>query len=162
MRVESSEPRLLGTAPGRDGPAAKILRPVGRFAMHLAEMCAVMCAGAIVLSVGFFGAAALFGYSELPDRAPALSVFVIAVNLSLPMAVWMRFRGMQWRPTLEMAGSTMVVGLALIAAYWIGLLARDSLIEIQTSLACPVMVAVMLARFPLYAGSHTTHQAQAG
>jgi hypothetical protein len=130
--------------------------------MHLAEMCAVMCASAIVLSVGFFGGAALLGYTELPQQAPALSVFVIAVNLSLPMAVWMRYRGMQWRPTLEMAGSTMVVGLALIAAYWAGLVARDSLIEIQTSLACPVMVVAMLARFRLYSGSHTAHHAQAG
>jgi hypothetical protein len=82
--------------------------------------------------------------------------------LDLPPPAIDRFRGMQWRPTLEMAGSTMVVGLALIAAYWIGLVARDSLLEIQTSLACPVMVAVMLARFPLYSGSHTAHQAQAG
>ena len=38
----------------------------------------------------------------------------------------------------------MVVGLALIAAYWMDLVARTSLVEIQTSLACPVMVAVML------------------
>jgi hypothetical protein len=97
----------------------------------------VMCAGAVVLSVLFFGAAALLGYTDLPQRAPELSVFVIAVNLSLPMAAWMRFRGMQWQPTLEMAGSTMVVGLLLIAAYWAGFVAKDSLIEIQTGPGLP-------------------------
>lgn len=162
MRDTATTPRSLGGAPARDGPVATVLRRVGRFALHLAEMCMVMCAGAITLSVVFFGAAALLGYSELPQTAPALSVFVIAVNLSLPMAAWMRFRGMQWRPTLEMAGSTMLVGLLLIAAYWAGRIPADSLIEIQTSLACPVMIAVMLPRFGLYSAGHTAHHQHAG
>jgi hypothetical protein len=64
-----------------------------------------------------------------------------------------------------MAGSTMVVGLLLIAAYWLDVVARDSLVEIQTSLACPVMIAVMLLRFRLYSADHsghTAHHAHAG
>jgi hypothetical protein len=138
----------------------KVLRPVGRFAMHIGEMCVVMCAGAIVLSVAFFGGAELLGYEDLTQRAPTLSAFVVAVNLSLPMAVWMRFRGMPWRPTVEMAGSTMVVGVLLIAAYWAELVAADRLIEIQTGLACPVMIAVMLARLGLYSRRHEAHHAQ--
>ena len=66
---------------------------------------------------------------------------------------------MAWQPTLEMAGSTMVVGLALIAAYWMDLIARNSLVGVQTSLACPVMLAVMLVRFRLYSSSHAAHSA---
>jgi hypothetical protein len=120
----------------------------------------VMCGGAVVLSVIFFGGAALLGYDDLPRTAPELSVLVIAVNLSVPMLVWMRYRGMDWQPTLEMSGSTMAVGLLLIAAYWTDVVARDSLVEIQTSLACPVMLAVMLVRFRLYSGSHAAHSAQ--
>ena len=116
----------------------------------------VMCAGAVVLSVLFFGAAGLLGYSDLPQRAPVLSALVVAVNLSLPMAAWMRFRGMDWRPTLEMSGATMAVGLALIVGYWLDIVAASSLIEVQTSLACPVMIAVMLLRFRLYS-THTQH-----
>jgi hypothetical protein len=46
----------------------------------------------------------------------------------------------------------------LIAAYWAGLIAADSLIEIQTSLACPVMIVVMLPRFGLYSSSHSAGQ----
>jgi hypothetical protein len=136
---------------------ARALRPAGRFILHLAEMCMVMCGGAVVLSVLFFGASALLGYDDLPRTAPALSVLAIAVNLSVPMLVWMRFRGMAWQPTLEMAGSTMVVGLLLIAAYWLDVVARDSLVEIQTSLACPAMIAVMLLRFRLYSAGHSEH-----
>jgi hypothetical protein len=77
------------------------------------------------------------------------------------MAAWMRFRGMDWRPTLEMAGATMVCGLLLIAAYWLDLIARSSLIEVQTSLACPLMLATMLFRFRLYS-AHADRHAHAG
>jgi hypothetical protein len=135
------------------------VQPVGRFALHLFEMCVVMCAGAVVLSVVFFGAAGLLGYTDLPETAPELSVSVIALNLSVPMLAWMRYRGMAWQPTLEMAGSTMVVGLVLIVAYWMDLVAKTSLVDVQTSLACPVMLAVMLVRFRLYSGSHSAHSA---
>jgi hypothetical protein len=116
-----------------------------------------MCGGAAVLSVLFVGAAALLGLDDLPRTAPGVSVLVIAVNLSVPMLVWMRFRGMAWQLTLEMAGSTMVVGLLLIAGYWLDFVARDSLVEIQTSLACPVMIAAMLLRFRLYSAGHSGH-----
>lgn len=158
MQALFNRPRSPEKASARDGPVAGYLPAVGRFAAHLLEMCMVMCAGAVVLSVLFFGAAGLLGYSELPQRAPELSALVLAINLSLPMAAWMRFRGMQWRPTLEMSGATMAVGLALIVGYWLDIVARSSLIEVQTSLACPVMIAVMLARFRLYS-SHMRHHA---
>ena len=139
---------------------AGFLRPIGRFVVHLLQMCMVMCGGAVVLSVLFFGGADLLGYDNLPQRLPALAVLFIAINLSVPMAAWMRFRGMEWRPTLEMSGATMVVGLLLIAAYWLDIVAASSLIEVQTSLACPVMLAVMLFRFRLY--SSRGHHAHAG
>ncbi|WP_147375429.1 hypothetical protein [Jiangella rhizosphaerae] len=53
-----------------------------------------------MLSLLFFGAARLLGFTDLPQTAPELSAFVVALNLSVPMAVWMRFRGMEWRPRL--------------------------------------------------------------
>lgn len=147
-------------APVCRGPVASALQPVGRFVMHYVEMCMVMCVGAISLSLLVFGAAALLGYTDMPQRAPGLTTLIIAINLSLPMAVWMRFRGMQWRPTLEMSGATMVAGLLLIAGYRLGIIAKGSLMELQTGiLACPLMLAVMLFRFRLYSTSHTRHHA---
>jgi len=161
MRARLTKPQSAERAPARDRPATEILRRVGRFLAHLAEMCMVMCAGALLLSVLIFGAAELLGYTNLPQRLPELSVLVIAINLSLPMAVWMRFRGMQWRPTLEMSGATMLTGLLLIVAYRLDIVAKDSLIEVQTSLACPAMLAAMLLRFRLYSSHHTRHHAHA-
>ena len=159
MSTVTRRPRAPASEPVRDGGLAHVLGPIGRFGLHLLEMCMVMCGGAVVLSVLFFGAASLLGYTDLPRTAPELSVFVIALNLSVPMTVWMRYRGMAWQPTLEMAGSTMVPGLVLIVAYWMDLIARDSLVEVQTSLACPAMIAVMLLRFRLYSSTHSAHLA---
>jgi hypothetical protein len=140
---------------------AAIGKPVGGFLLHFAEMCIVMCVSGIVLSVLLFQGAVALGYSNLPETAPALSVLVIALNLSLPMAAWMRYRGMDWRPTLEMTIPTLATGLLLIGGYRLDIVAAGSLIEIQTRLACPVMLAVMLLRFPLYAAPHSAHHAPA-
>ncbi len=160
MQTLLSTRREQDRAPVRRRPVASVLQSVGRFVLHYLEMCMVMCVGAISLSLLVFGAAALLGYTDLPQRAPELTVLIIAINLSLPMAAWMRFRGMAWRPTLEMSGATMVAGLLLIAAYWLGIIAKSSLMGLQTGiLACPLMLAVMLVRFPLYSTSHKRHHA---
>lgn len=153
MRTTATTHRAHGGSPA-DHLDVRALQPVGRFLLHLLEMCMVMCASAIGLSVLFFGTAALLGFTDLPARAPELSVLVIALSLSLPMAAWMRFRGMAWRPTLEMSGTTMVFGLLLIAAYWMDLVAKDGLIELQASAACPLMLLVMLFRPRLYSSHH--------
>lgn len=153
--------RAPATAAAAEHPLAAIGKPVGRFLLHFVEMCMVMCVSGIVLSVLFFQGAVALGYRNLPETAPALSVLVIALNLSVPMAAWMRYRGMEWRPTLEMTIPTMATGLLLIGGYLLDIIAASSLIQIQTSLACPVMLAVMLLRFQLYAASHTAHHAHA-
>lgn len=161
MKVRATRPHGYPTEPGDDRAAARVLRPVGRFMVHLAEMCMVMCVGGLALSVAFFTGAGLLGYEDLPRTSPEVSVLVIALNLSVPMLAWMRHRGMGWQATWEMSGSTMVTGLLLIAAYWMDLVARGSLIEIQTGLACPVMLVVMLLRFRVYSAAHARHSARA-
>jgi hypothetical protein len=153
--------RTSERAVARDAPAGGLAKPASRFLLHLAEMCVVMCGSGFLLSLLFFQTADFLGYDNLPETAPGLSVFVIAINLSVPMAAWMRFRRMEWRPTVEMAGATMATGLLLIASYWLGLVPQESLISIQTSLACPVMLAVMLLRFRLYSAPHMAHRGHA-
>jgi len=157
MRTLAIPPKAPGIGP-TPATFTRHLRPAGRFFLHLAEMCMVMCAGGVGLSVLFFGTASLLGYQNLPQQAPELSVLVVAINLSLPMALWMRFRGMAWRPTVEMSGSTMILGLLLITAYWMDLIARDSLIETQAGAACPLMLGIMLLRPRLYASHHAVHR----
>ena len=133
------------------------LAPVGRLALHGVEMCMVMCIGAIGLNVLIWGGAALLGFTDLIHRFPELSALVVTATLSLPMAAWMRFRGHDWRHTFEMSGATVVVGLLLLGGFWFGTVPASGLIRWQLNLACPVMFAVMLVRFPFYSQGHAAH-----
>ena len=136
------------------------LAPIGRFVLHGIEMCLAMCIGAIGLNVLIWGGAALLGFADLTQRFPVSSALVITATLSLPMAAWMRFRGHDWRHTIEMSGATVVVGLLIVGAFWFGVVAKSNLIEWQLSLACPVMFAMMLLRFPFYSRGHAAHHAE--
>jgi hypothetical protein len=135
------------------------LGPIGRFIAHVLEMCMAMCLGAVTLNVLLWGGAALLGYTDSTQRFPELSALVATLTLSLPMAAWMRFRGHEWRHTLEMSGATVVVGLLLIGAFWLGVVSQSGLIEWQIRLACPVMFVVMMLRFGPYSQGHAAHHA---
>ena len=95
MRVAVARPRAPAGESVQEGRVVHVVRPVLRFVRHLLEMCMVMCVGAAGLSLLFFGAAGLLGYTDLLETAPELVVLVIALNLSVPMLAWMRYRG--WR-----------------------------------------------------------------
>jgi len=120
-----------------------------------------MCLGGGLLIALFFGAAAVLGFSDLRQQAPVLSALVIAVLLAGAIVAWMRFRQMAWRPTLEMAGSSIASGVLLIAGYWLGLVPESALVPSVCAAACLAMVAVMLFRVQLYSSSHTSHSAHA-
>src|SRR3712207_6517515 len=92
-----------------------LVQKVGHFLWHYLQMCLACCVGGVLLSAAFFGGAALIGYPDLVAQAPYLSTLVLAINVSIPMVAWMRFRRHEWRPTLEMAGATMGLGIVLIA-----------------------------------------------
>ena len=155
MRVLSHTAEPHQTA-ARDGTPRRVVRPIGHFLMHLLEMCAVMCLGGGLLIVLFFGAAAVLGYSDLRQTAPQISILAIAVCLAGAMVAWMRFRRMAWRPTLEMAGSSVAVGLLMVVSSWLGLASTTALIGVECALACVAMVAVMLFRVRLYSGRTTS------
>jgi CDP-diglyceride synthetase len=121
-----------------------------------------MCAGGGLLIALFFGAAAFLGFTDLRQQAPELSALVISVILAGTMVAWMRFRRMEWRPTLEMAGSSIAAGVLLIAGYRLDIVPESALVPGVCGLACVAMVAVMLFRVPLYSSSHTDHRRHAG
>jgi hypothetical protein len=108
-----SMPTGQGTDAG--GPAAhrlSLAAQVWHFARHYLEMCAAMCIGGVILNaLVFVVGPALIGYPDLRQQAPGLALAVDAFLFTLPMAAWMRIRGMAWRPTLEMSGAT--VGVAI-------------------------------------------------
>lgn len=142
-------------APVRDGPIAGSAKPAARFGLHVLEMCVVMCVSLGVLGALFFGAAAVLGFSaDVWEQAPEVSVLVVAAVLAGSMVVWMRLRGMDWRPTLEMAGAAIAGGALVIVAYWLGVIALTDLLPSVCGVACLAMIGVMLFRVRLYSGHH--------
>ena len=129
----------------------------GRFGVHLLQMCAVMCASLILLGLLVAGASAVFGFADPRHSAPVLSAVVVTLTLSGSMVAWMRFLAMPWRPTLEMAGSTLLVGAVMVIGYGLDLVPAHELISGVCGLACVAMIAVMVPRFRLYGSPHAGH-----
>lgn len=139
-------------------------RQTWNFARHFLEMCISMCAGGAVL---YFGAAAVAstvsGRSDALEQYPELRLIVVAIALLIPMTGWMRFRGMAWRPILEMGAVLPILAVGIIAASWAGVV-DDDVLAIRFSefcgLACVGMFGVMLFRLDMYtgrAGPHAAH-----
>jgi hypothetical protein len=159
LQHSARPPEMVPVRRRRISAAAK---PAGRFGLHLVEMCAVMCVGGGLLIALFFGAVAFLGFTDLRQQAPELSALVISIILAGTMVAWMRFRRMEWRPTLEMAGSSIAAGVLLIAGYRLDIVPESALVPAVCGLACVAMVAVMLFRVPLYSSSHTGHRRHSG
>jgi hypothetical protein len=138
-----------------------VVARTGYFLRHFLEMCLTMCIGGITLNVLFFWGAAWTGYPDLFEWFPDVSLLAIGINLAVPMIAWMRFRGHEWRSTLEMASTSIILPILLIGAAWLGIIPESNRLEWLTRLACPVMLIPMLFRLDLYTGHHASHQTQA-
>jgi hypothetical protein len=130
----------------------------GYFLLHFLEMCVVMCMGGIaIVSALLRWSGPLIGYPELKTQFPELSTFVLALWLTLLMIVWMRFRGHEWRPTLEMASTSIVAMPLLFGAAWLGVIPKAGLYPLECGLACAFMLIPMLFRLDHYTGHHGSH-----
>jgi hypothetical protein len=153
-----------GTDASAPAPATHRLgvgRQVWHFARHYLEMCAAMCIVGVPLNaLVFVVGPALLGYPDLRQHYPGLALVVAAFLFTLPMAVWMRVRGMAWRPTLEMSGATVGVAVVVVALAGVGVVSQGGLhawLDASCGPWCLVMVVAMLFRLPLYTG-RTGHQ----
>lgn len=124
--------------------------PSTRFALHYAEMVAVMFIGmfALMAPAGWLFGAFGTSWSRL---SPALNVCAMALTMTVPMVGWMRVRGHAWRPNAEMAASMLVPTLAVMALLAAGVGTTGSLMvpEHVGMLGC--MLAAMLLRRDEYA-----------
>jgi hypothetical protein len=131
-------------------------------------MCIAMCLGGGALNaLVFVVGPAQLGYPDLRTTAPELALLLIACLYTLPMAAWMRFRGMAWRPILEMSGATVALAAVLTVLAALGVISSADLHQWALAFcgpACLVMLPVMLLRLGMYtgrAGGHTHRRAPA-
>ncbi len=140
---------------------------IWNFSRHFLEMCVAMCVGGSILNLLLFQAGpSVIGYADPRRQFPEPSLLVIAFVYLVPMVLWMRFRGMEWRPILEMAGAAILLAFVMIALTWLGPISQSSLREWSLAFcgpACVVMAGTMLFRIDLYTGRtghHMTHARQ--
>src|SRR3954471_19229534 len=88
--------------------------PRQRFVRHYVEMVVAMFVGMAVLAMPARMALAAAGtsWSELGTSAMLLAM---AVEMTVPMVAWMRYRGHDWRPSGEMAAAMLLPAFAAIA-----------------------------------------------
>lgn len=142
----------IGTVPGAvpDVPAAdhRGQEP----ARQLAEMLLVMLAGMMVLAVPAAAIERALGYPDLGTTMPAAATLVMAAEMTLPMALWMAFRGHHRRGVMEMSAVMAVPAIALAAAGAAGLVSPLASESAYHPAMLVAMVAYLLARREPHAG----------
>lgn len=150
-------PRLLqrrdpdaGMTPPRRGLAAKRV-----FARHFAEMIAVMLLGMGVLE-GLAALAFAAAGSSLTDQPGTFRVMVMGISMTVPMVLWMSYRGHPARRNAEMATSMLVPSALATALLASGILGLAAAFAVQHAVMVPAMLGVMLWRYDEYARPHAS------
>ncbi|GAA2719142.1 hypothetical protein [Actinocorallia aurantiaca] len=122
----------------------------GRFALHYLEMIIAMFAGMFALDPVW----PLLGVDLSYDRDPELAYLLMGFNMSVGMAVWMRFRGHEWPATLEMCVAMFVPVVPLFPLLWLGVIDGMGLMTAAHIAMFPLMLAAMFRRLDEYAHAH--------
>jgi hypothetical protein len=123
---------------------------VTMFGRHFLEMCIAMCLGVAGTTLVLNSV-----LSDVRAQSPGPSLVAISVAISLPMIAWMRFRGMPWRPILEMT----LIGVAVVVVVAsLGVIpAATVAVGTVCGLECAGMLVAMLFRLDLYTGRTEHH-----
>jgi hypothetical protein len=114
--------------------------PALRFTRHAAEMVVAMVAGMVLLEPVWS-----FAWPALSESTTA-QVLVMATNMSIGMAVWMRVRGHGVASVAEMAAAMYLPFLVLLPFSRAGAVTDMELMTAGHVLMLAAMVAVMLRR----------------
>ena len=126
------------------------------FARHYAEMVVAMFLGMAVLGVPAGWALGAIGssWSALDEDAPALMLLGMAVTMTVPMVVWMSYRGHGRRANAEMSASMFLPTFAVIGLLGAGVITRiGALLVVEHVAMLASMLVAMLARRDEY-GAH--------
>jgi hypothetical protein len=132
-----------------------------RFLRHLFEMLVVMMLGMCMLGAAF-GAlhVALFGsgFAAAWRDHVVLAAFAMAFNMTVPMVLWMRYRGHSWERCGEIAAPMNLPLLPALVLYGLGAIPARGVLGMQMMLMNPAMLAAMLYRKQEYSAPHTAHR----
>jgi hypothetical protein len=124
---------------------------------HFVEMVLAMMVGMAVLGAVVQVICAGLGHSGFFLGHPGLRAPLMAMNMSIGMAAWMRHRGHGWAPIAEMSAAMFVPLAVLIGPFWAGMVSGDTLLGAMHVLMLPAMVIAMGHRRDEYAHDHHRH-----
>lgn len=132
-------------------------RGAWRFLRHVLEMTVVMMLGMCVLGAAWgafheiiFGSA----FADAWRDYVGLAAFAMAFNMTVPMMLWMRYRGHRWERGAEMAAAMNLPLLPLLLLYALDAIPAPAVLGLQMMLMIPLMVLAMLYRREEYSAPH--------
>jgi hypothetical protein len=123
------------------------------FARHFGEMILAMLLGMVVLG-GLAELAFALAGSSMSDQAGGLQITVMGFSMTVPMVIWMSYRGHARAQNIEMAASMVVPTLVAALLAWTGALGSAAGLGVQHAAMIPAMLGVMLWRYELYSQHH--------
>ena len=116
-----------------------------RFVRHYLEIVVATVAGMVVLGPAESMLLNPIGWAELLARSETY-VLVMATNMTVAMAAWMRFRRLSWAAIAEMAVAMYAPFLVLFPPLWLGVLSATGLMVLGHLLMLFAIAAAMLRR----------------
>jgi nitrate/nitrite transporter NarK len=142
-----SAPRSLNTGVS-GGSAGK-----RAFARHFGEMLLAMLLGMAVLGGLAELVVAVIGGS-VSDQPGGFRVMLMGLSMTVPMVIWMSYRGHDGARNAEMAASMMVPTVAAAALAAASALGSGAALGVQHAVMVPAMLGVMLWRYEHYSQPH--------
>lgn len=131
------------------------------FLRHLLEMVVVMMLGMCLLGGVFrelhvlvFGS----GFAAAWREHAGLAAYGMAFSMTVPMVLWMRYRGHSWERGGEMALAMNLPVLPVLGLYVFDVVGFDGVLALQMALMIPAMLAAMLYRKMEYSTPHANHR----
>ena len=121
-------------------------RTAARFVLHLVEMVVAMLVGMVALDLPISAGLSALGIANLHRDAPPVAILLMALEMTLPMALWMRIRAHRPRLILEMAAAMLVPSLVLAALSGVAVVSGSAAMGWDHPVMLVAMVAAMLLR----------------
>jgi len=128
--------------------------PTALFLRHLFEMVLAMMIGMAVLGLLVRAVAAPLGFPDGLRPYPELSAIAMTVEMTLPMAAWMLYRGHRRAIVGEMSGAMIAPVVAVVVLCLVQALPSSSAPTLAHLTMYPAMLGAMLYRRTEYTRPH--------
>jgi hypothetical protein len=116
-------------------------------AKHFAVMVALMYAGMFVLDPLYESVVGAAGVSDPWTQLPVLSNFMMAVNMTIPMVLYMILKRHSSRAIGEMSAAMFLPAALTMGPHLMGIMTTGTMMTLSHAAMIPLMAVVMILRF---------------